>query len=104
MGSFGTIDRMPTDEILRLLITERDKLNKAIEVLGAGTKRRGRPPGSGAKQPPLGLMPVGKTPHKKRAFSPGTARSSGQAHESILVSEEEGSEIDYPAVALANIG
>jgi hypothetical protein len=36
---------MPTDQILALLITERDKLNRAIEALGATTgKRRGRPP------------------------------------------------------------
>ena len=35
---------MPTDHILALLITERDKLNRAIEALGgAGTKRLGRP-------------------------------------------------------------
>jgi hypothetical protein len=38
---------MPTEHILALLIAERDKLNRAIEALGgAGTKRRGRPPGS----------------------------------------------------------
>lgn len=34
---------MPTDQILALLIAERDKLNQAIAVL-QGTKRRGRPP------------------------------------------------------------
>lgn len=34
---------MPTDHIVALLIAERDRLNKAIEVL-QGTKRRGRPP------------------------------------------------------------
>ncbi len=41
---------MPTDYILTLLIAERDKLNRAIEALGGGGKRRGRPPGSGRKQ------------------------------------------------------
>jgi hypothetical protein len=37
---------MPTDHILTLLISERDRLNRAIEVLqdGTATKRRGRPP------------------------------------------------------------
>jgi hypothetical protein len=37
---------MPTDHILTLLISERDRLNRAIEVLQGGTaiKRRGRPP------------------------------------------------------------
>jgi len=34
---------MLTDQILALLLQERDKLNRAIEAL-QGTKRRGRPP------------------------------------------------------------
>jgi len=34
---------MPTEHIVALLIQERDKLNRAIEVL-QGAKRRGRPP------------------------------------------------------------
>ena len=34
-------------EALQLLIEERDRLNRAIEVLGGSVpKRRGRPPGS----------------------------------------------------------
>jgi tRNA A37 threonylcarbamoyladenosine synthetase subunit TsaC/SUA5/YrdC len=35
---------MPTEHILALLIAERDKLNRAIEVLQGPTKLRGRPP------------------------------------------------------------
>jgi hypothetical protein len=35
---------MPTEQILALLIQERDKLNRAIEALQGPTKRRGRPP------------------------------------------------------------
>jgi hypothetical protein len=35
---------MPTEQILVLLISERDKLNKAIEALQGTVKRRGRPP------------------------------------------------------------
>ncbi len=34
---------MPINEIVGLLIAERDKLNRAIEAL-SGVKRRGRPP------------------------------------------------------------
>jgi hypothetical protein len=34
---------MPTEHIVALLIAERDKINRAIEVL-QGAKRRGRPP------------------------------------------------------------
>jgi hypothetical protein len=33
---------MPTEEILTLLISERDKLNRAIEALGEPVKRTGR--------------------------------------------------------------
>jgi hypothetical protein len=35
---------MNTEQILALLISERDKLNRAIEALGVPVKRRGRPP------------------------------------------------------------
>jgi hypothetical protein len=35
---------MPTEQIIALLIAERDKLNRAIEALQGPTKRRGRPP------------------------------------------------------------
>jgi hypothetical protein len=35
-----------TDQILALLIAERDRLSRAIEILGATAKRRGRPPKS----------------------------------------------------------
>jgi hypothetical protein len=60
---------MPTDHILVLLIAERDKINRAIEALGAGVKRRGRPPGSGVKRNEAVAEPVGKTARKKRTFS-----------------------------------
>jgi len=35
---------MPTEQILALLIAERDRLNKAIESLQGPVRRRGRPP------------------------------------------------------------
>jgi len=34
-----------TSKALQLLIAERDKLNRAIEILTSEVKRRGRPPG-----------------------------------------------------------
>jgi hypothetical protein len=37
---------MLTEQILALLIAERDKLNRAIEALQGPAKRRGRPPKS----------------------------------------------------------
>ena len=35
---------MPIDQILYLLIAERDRLNRAIEALQGPAKRMGRPP------------------------------------------------------------
>jgi hypothetical protein len=35
---------MDTNQIVTLLIAERDRLNKAIEALQGAVKRRGRPP------------------------------------------------------------
>ena len=35
---------MPTEQILGILIAERDKLNRAIEALQGPLRRRGRPP------------------------------------------------------------
>jgi len=35
---------MPTEQIVALLVAERDKLNRAIETLQGAAKRRGRPP------------------------------------------------------------
>jgi hypothetical protein len=40
----GTILSMAIEQILALLIQERDKLNQAIEALQGPLKRRGRPP------------------------------------------------------------
>lgn len=40
---------MATDQILALLLAERDKITGAIEALQGPTKRKGRPPGSGRK-------------------------------------------------------
>jgi hypothetical protein len=41
----SAIWKMPKEQILALLLAERDRVNRAIEVLG-GPKRRGRPPGT----------------------------------------------------------
>lgn len=37
---------MQTEQIVSLLVAERDRLNRAIEALQGGARRRGRPPGS----------------------------------------------------------
>jgi hypothetical protein len=65
---------MSTDHILTLLITERDKLNRAIEALGAPAKRGpGRPPKNAGVTAPASAYAVKKRPDKarnKREFSP----------------------------------
>jgi len=38
---------MSTEQILALLVQERDRLENAIQALGGGGKRRGRPPKKG---------------------------------------------------------
>ena len=56
---------MPTEQILALLIQERDRLNQAIEALQGPVKRRGRPPKSASSIVAPGVS-VGR---KKRAFT-----------------------------------
>ena len=56
---------MPTEHIVALLIQEREKLDRAIEVL-QGAKRRGRPP----KNPLLTIPITTPNGHRKtRTFS-----------------------------------
>jgi hypothetical protein len=69
---------MPTDHIIALLIAERDKINRAIEALGAETKRRGRPPGSGVKHVEATAEPATKTARKKPHFSPAQREAARQ--------------------------
>lgn len=58
---------MPTEQILALLIQERDRLNAALAALQGPTKRRGRPP----KNPlAAAAVPAAAAPaRKKRHFS-----------------------------------
>jgi hypothetical protein len=53
---------MPMDQILSLLIAERDKLDRAIEALQGSAKRRGRPP----KNQSATVAPVAAAPTRKR--------------------------------------
>jgi len=65
---------MPTDQIVALLIQERDRLNRAIEALQDPAKRRGRPP----KNSISAATPVSAAPTaKKRTFT--TAQRKQQA-------------------------
>jgi hypothetical protein len=54
---------MPTEDIIELLIAERDKLNRAIETLQGSAKRRGRPP---KHQSPTTALPTSAPKRKRR--------------------------------------
>jgi hypothetical protein len=67
---------MPTDQIIALLIAERDKLSRAIEALSGPMKRRGRPP----KNPLLAAaLPAPAPPHKRRGkFTAAQRRAAAE--------------------------
>lgn len=73
---------MPTDQIVALLIAERDKLNAAIALLQGGVKRRGRPPKN--PTPPAWVTgngaaaPVDAPAKKKRNFSPAQRKAAAE--------------------------
>jgi len=48
---------MPVDQIVSLLVAERDRLNSAIAALQGGVRRRGRPP---KNEVAIGIAPVRK--------------------------------------------
>ena len=61
---------MPTDNILTLLIAERDTLNRAIEALQGSAKRRGRPARNAvASTPAVTNGSVGMSAAARRAQS-----------------------------------
>ena len=57
---------MSTDNIVQLLVAERDRLNRAIEALQSVTVRRGRPPGSGRKRRRGGMSPAARKAQSAR--------------------------------------
>jgi hypothetical protein len=59
---------MPTEQILALLIAERDKLNRAIEALQGPTRRRGRPP-KNSLATPAAPEPAQPAKKKRRRFT-----------------------------------
>jgi hypothetical protein len=59
---------MPTEQILALLIEERDKLNRAIEALQGPAKRPGRPPKNSLNSP-ASSEPAQPAKKKRRTFT-----------------------------------
>jgi hypothetical protein len=68
--------QMGTEHIVALLISERDKLNRAIEALGTPVKRRGRPP----KNPATAVIAAAETPapKKRRGLSPAKRKAHSE--------------------------
>jgi len=67
---------MPTDQILALLIAERDKLTRAIDALQGPAKRRGRPPKNAA----VATVAAAPATRKKRGrtFTPAQRRAAAE--------------------------
>jgi hypothetical protein len=63
---------MPTEQIVALLVAERDRLNRAIDALQGPVRRRGRPP----KNPFAIASPV---PKKKRRPKRSAAARKAQS-------------------------
>jgi hypothetical protein len=60
-----------TENILALLVAERDKLNRAIEALQGPIKRRGRPPrnSSASGATPIATVPAPTAKKRKGGMS-----------------------------------
>jgi len=66
-----------TEQILALLIAERDKLNRAIEVLRGPTKRRGRPPKNSQVEAATAAIPV-PAKKKRRQFTAAQRQAAAE--------------------------
>ena len=65
---------MLTDQIVAILIAERDKLNSAIDALQGAVKRRGRPPKNAAAIAAAALP----APKKRRGMSAAQRKAQGE--------------------------
>jgi len=64
---------MALDHIVQLLITERDKLTRAIEALGAPAQHRGRPRKQAKAKAGAAAVPAPAATVRKRKRKPLTA-------------------------------
>ena len=72
--------QMATEHIVALLISERDKLDRAIEALGAPMKRRGRPPKQAGTESTAatGVSAGTGQPAKKRGWSAAAKKAQAE--------------------------
>jgi len=70
---------MSTDQILALLVAERDRLNRAIEALQGPIKRRGRPPANKVVEmaAPATAAPTASAP-KRRKRTPAQKKAQAE--------------------------
>lgn len=66
---------MQTEHIVALLVTERDRLNRAIEALQGPLKRRGRPPKNAFAVPAPVAAAAPKGKRKSRTAAQRKAQS-----------------------------
>ena len=70
---------MGTSEIIALLIEERDRIERAIQALGAPAKRRGRPPRAAAPAAVAVASPAPvKQPSKRKGLSPAQRKAHSE--------------------------
>ena len=62
---------MQTEQIVALLIAERNRLEAAIQALQGPTKRIGRPPGKKVSAPPAQAPAPAPAPRKRRLSAAG---------------------------------
>lgn len=79
---------MSTDQILALLLRERNKIEKAIEAL-QGPKRKGRPPGPGRKAAPLTVEQDSTPPATVSHTAPATRKMSAAGRRAIVAATKK---------------
>jgi hypothetical protein len=73
---------MQTEQIVELLVAERDRLSRAIEALQGSVKRRGRPPRTAAAHAPApAAAPAAAKPAKRRKRAPMSAAARKEQSE-----------------------
>lgn len=65
---------MPTEQIVALLVAERDRLNQAIEAL-QGPRRRGRPP---RDMNAASSQAGGQAPRRRRVFDAAQRKAQSE--------------------------
>jgi len=67
-------------QIVTLLVSERDRINRALEALNTTTKRRGRPPKNTSVTIANAPLPSKDGPHaarKRRSMTPAQKKAHG---------------------------